>query len=44
MSNTDSMAMVGLFTLLMVWGLIVSENGQKAVDLHNQENIVRIKS
>lgn len=43
MSNTDSMAMVGLFTLLMVWGLIVSENGQKAVDLHNQENIARMK-
>lgn len=43
MSNTDSMAMIGLFTLLMVWGLMVSEHGQKATDLRNQENIVRMK-
>ena len=43
MSNTDSMVMVGFFTFLIVWGLMVSEHGQKATDLRNQENIARMK-
>jgi len=43
MSNTDSLVMIGFFTFLMVWGLMVSDLGQKATDLRNQEKIVRIK-
>lgn len=43
MSNTHSLAMIGLFTIVMGWAAIVAEHGQKATDLRNQENIVRMK-
>jgi len=42
MSNTHSLAMIGLFTLIMGWAAVVAEHGQKATDLDRQE-IVRMK-
>ena len=43
MSNTNSLAMIGAFTIIMGWAAIVAEHGQNATDLRNQENIVRMK-
>lgn len=43
MCRIDCLALFGLFAFLSIWGLIVFEHEQKATDLRNQENIVRMK-
>jgi len=40
MSNTHSFAAIGMFALIMVWGLFVQEHNQKAIDLRGQESVV----
>lgn len=37
MSNTHSLAMAVVFTLVGAWAAMVAEHGQKATDLRNQE-------
>jgi hypothetical protein len=41
MSNAYGFAMVGMFALLMGWGLVVLEHQEKRTAIINQEQVVR---